>query len=103
VDLVRRSRYVGVALTSEVYSAQNNMPLGKKNNLWHALGVNKPINCPSCKTEMKLDESLAAPLIEAIVEKFSDMQDELDCERRTMTGLWAKREEQIKGVRNGGR
>jgi hypothetical protein len=36
--------------------------------------------------------------IEAIVEKFSDMQDDLDRERRTMTRLWAKREEQIKGV-----
>ena len=36
--------------------------------------------------------------IEAIVEKFSDMQGDLDKERRTMTRQWAKREEQIRGV-----
>src|SRR5690606_1121714 len=36
--------------------------------------------------------------VQAIVEKFSDMQDDLDKERRTMTRLWAKREEQIRGV-----
>jgi hypothetical protein len=36
--------------------------------------------------------------IEAIVEKFTDMQDDLDKERKTMTRLWAKREEQIHGV-----
>jgi hypothetical protein len=36
--------------------------------------------------------------IEAIVEKFSDMQADLDKERKTMTRLWAKREAQIRGV-----
>ena len=36
--------------------------------------------------------------IEAIVEKFSDMQGDLDKERRAMTGQWAKRETQIRGV-----
>jgi hypothetical protein len=36
--------------------------------------------------------------IEAIVEKFTDMHDDLDKERKTMTRLWAKREEQIHGV-----
>jgi hypothetical protein len=36
--------------------------------------------------------------IEAIVEKFTDMQNDLDKERKTMTRLWAKREEQIHGV-----
>jgi len=36
--------------------------------------------------------------VEAIVEKFEDMQGDLDKERKTMTRLWAKREEQIKGV-----
>jgi len=36
--------------------------------------------------------------VEAIVEKFEDMQADLDKERKTMTRLWAKREEQIKGV-----
>ena len=36
--------------------------------------------------------------VEAIVEKFSDMQADLDKERKTMTRLWAKREAQIQGV-----
>jgi len=36
--------------------------------------------------------------IEAIVEKFTDMQADLDRERATMTRLWAKREEQLRGV-----
>ncbi|HYW39497.1 MAG TPA: DUF2130 domain-containing protein [Terriglobales bacterium] len=36
--------------------------------------------------------------IEAIVEKFTDMHDDLDKERKTMIRLWAKREEQIHGV-----
>ncbi len=36
--------------------------------------------------------------IEAIVEKFSDMQTDLDKERKAMTRLWAKRETQIQAV-----
>jgi hypothetical protein len=36
--------------------------------------------------------------IEAIVEKFTDMKADLDRERATMTRLWAKREEQLRGV-----
>lgn len=36
--------------------------------------------------------------VQAIVEKFTDMQTDLDRERKTMTRLWAKREEQIRGV-----
>ena len=36
--------------------------------------------------------------VEAIVEKFSDMHEDLDKERKTMTRLWAKREEQIRCV-----
>lgn len=36
--------------------------------------------------------------VEAIVEKFSDMQADLDRERKSMTRLWAKRESQIQGV-----
>ena len=36
--------------------------------------------------------------IEAIVEKFTDMQADLERERKTMMRLWAKREEQIRGV-----
>jgi len=36
--------------------------------------------------------------IEAIVEKFSDMQEDLARERKAATRLWAKREAQIQGV-----
>lgn len=36
--------------------------------------------------------------VEAIVEKFSDMQADLDREKRSMTRLWAKREGQIQAV-----
>jgi hypothetical protein len=47
-------------------------------------------------------EYMTGPLfrqrVEAIVEKFSDMQVDLAKERKTMTRLWAKRESQIRGV-----
>ncbi len=36
--------------------------------------------------------------INAIVEKFVEMKDDLDRERRSTTRMWAKREEQIHGV-----
>jgi hypothetical protein len=36
--------------------------------------------------------------IHAIVEKFGDMNEDLQRERKTMTKLWAKREEQIRCV-----
>ena len=36
--------------------------------------------------------------IDAIVEKFTDMQADLDRERKTMMRMWAKREEQLIGV-----
>jgi hypothetical protein len=36
--------------------------------------------------------------VEAIVERFTEMQKDLDTERKAMTRLWAKREAQIRGV-----
>jgi hypothetical protein len=36
--------------------------------------------------------------IEAVVERFTEMQVDLDRQRKAMTRLWAKREEQIRGV-----
>lgn len=36
--------------------------------------------------------------VEAIVEQFTDMQSDLDRERKAMTRLWAKREEQLRVV-----
>ena len=36
--------------------------------------------------------------VESIVEKFTEMEQDFAKERKTMTRLWAKREEQIRGV-----
>jgi hypothetical protein len=36
--------------------------------------------------------------VESIVERFTEMEQDLAKERKTMTRLWAKREEQIRGV-----
>jgi hypothetical protein len=36
--------------------------------------------------------------VNVIVEKFVDMHEDLERERRSTTRMWAKREEQIKGV-----
>src|SRR5207237_2671462 len=36
--------------------------------------------------------------IDAIVERFTEMQSDLDRERKTMMRVWAKREEQLRGV-----
>ena len=36
--------------------------------------------------------------VQAIVEKFADMQEDLDKERRMMTKQWSKREQQIRLV-----
>jgi hypothetical protein len=36
--------------------------------------------------------------VQAIVEKFDDMHADLERERKTMTKLWAKRDEQIRCV-----
>ena len=36
--------------------------------------------------------------VESIVEKFTEMEQDLAKERKTMTRLWAKREKQIRGV-----
>jgi hypothetical protein len=47
-------------------------------------------------------EYLTGPMfrqrVEAIVERFSEMHEDLDKERRAIMRLWAKREEQIRGV-----
>jgi hypothetical protein len=53
------------------------------------------------KTEM-VYQYLAGPQfrsrIDVIVEKFSDMQRDLDRERKAMVRIWAKREQQLKSV-----
>lgn len=53
------------------------------------------------KTEM-IYQYLTGPRfkhhVEAIVERFTDMQNDLNRERRSMTAMWKKREEQINAV-----
>jgi hypothetical protein len=44
------------------------------------------------------DQMDGAHRIEAVVERFSDVQADLDRERKTMMRLWPKREEQIRSV-----
>ena len=36
--------------------------------------------------------------VEAIVEKFSEMQEDLQRERKALTRIWAKRDQQIQSV-----
>jgi hypothetical protein len=36
--------------------------------------------------------------IDVIIEKFTDMQSDLDRERKAMVRIWAKREEQLRSV-----
>lgn len=53
------------------------------------------------KTEMIYDYFTGPTFrhrVEAIVERFTEMRDDLDRERKAMTRLWAKREKQIVGV-----
>ncbi len=64
-------------------------------------GVRQTRDCQQTKMGM-VYEYLTGPRfrqrVEAIVERFVEMHEDLDKERRTMTRLWAKREEQIRGV-----
>lgn len=53
------------------------------------------IICPNCKTEIRLTESLAAPLIELTR---ANTKKGWFKRRRTITKQWAKREEQIDRV-----
>jgi hypothetical protein len=41
--------------------------------------VHEPhIVCPKCSHQIPLTESIAAPLLEAVVERFKDMRDDID-------------------------
>jgi hypothetical protein len=50
------------------------------------------------RDKAKQETEAALNRIEAVVERFTEMQADLDRERKAMTRLWAKREEQIHGV-----
>jgi hypothetical protein len=58
------------------------------------------IVCPKCKNEIKLTESLAAPLIESTRQDYERRlsQKDLDKERKVIMKQWAKRDEQIERV-----
>ncbi|MHB1200967.1 MAG: DUF2130 domain-containing protein [Polaromonas sp.] len=56
---------------------------------------------PHTKTEMVYQHRTGPrfrPRVEAIVEAFSSMQDDLDKERKVIMKQWAKRQEQIERV-----
>ncbi|WP_131781744.1 DUF2130 domain-containing protein [Legionella gresilensis] len=54
------------------------------------------INCPSCKSEVKLTESLAAPLVESIKKQYQSELAEKDLEIATKEEFYKKREAELK-------
>lgn len=64
------------------------------------------IQCPNCGTQIDLMKSSTTYLtgsefrmqIEAIVEGFTQMQTDLDKEKRAMARIWKQREKQIEKV-----
>jgi len=72
-----------------------------RQGLIEVAGARKAAEGQQSKMEL-LYEYLTGPRfrqrVQAIVEKFSDMQEDLDRERKALTRLWAKREEQIREV-----
>lgn len=79
------------------------VPIGVvlRQSLIELAGARKAAEGQQTKMEM-LYQYLTGPRfrqrVQAIVEKFGDMQDDLNKERKSMTRLWAKREEQIHGA-----
>ncbi len=89
----------GVWVTSPLYAIALAATL--RHTLMEVTAVRKTGEGQQSKMEL-LYQYLTGPRfrhrVEAIVEKFSDMQTDLDKERKMMTRIWAKREEQIRGV-----
>lgn len=89
----------GVWVTSPLYAVPLAVTL--RHTLMEVTAVRKTGEGQQSKMEI-LYQYLTGPRfrhrVEAIVEKFTDMQADLDKERKTMTKLWARREEQIRGV-----
>lgn len=89
----------GVWVTSPLYA----IPLAStlRHILMEVMAVRKTGEGQQSKMEI-LYQYLTGPRfrhrVEAIVEKFTDMQTDLEKERKMMTRIWAKREEQIRGV-----
>ncbi len=89
----------GVWVTSPRYAMHLAMAL--RQSLIEVAAARKAGEGQQTKMEM-LYQYLTGPRfrhrIEAIVEKFADMHDDLEKERRATTRLWAKREAQIRCV-----
>ena len=89
----------GVWVTHRRYA----MPLvaALRQSLFEVAAVRQANDGQRTKTEL-MYQYLTGPhfrqRIEAIVEKFTDMQADLDRERKAMTRLWAKREQQLNAV-----
>ena len=59
------------------------------------------ITCPNCKTEIRLTESLAAPLIEATRQKFAEQLAQKDRDVATKEQALKEREEALETERQG--
>jgi len=55
------------------------------------------ISCPQCGAKIDVNDVIYHQ-IEAIVEGFVQMQTDLDSEKRSMQGIWKKRQKQIEKV-----
>lgn len=56
------------------------------------------ITCPNYGTDIKLTGPRFRQCVEAIVEAFSSMQEDLDKEKKAIQKQWVKREAQIDNV-----
>ena len=58
------------------------------------------ITCPKCNNEIKLTESLAAPLIEATEQRYAKLLKDKDIEISNREGEVSKQKEQLTKERN---
>jgi hypothetical protein len=91
----------GFDLIDNVWVAEPRFAIALRQSLIDVAASRKAQEGQQTKTEL-MYAYLTGPRfrhrIEAIVEKFTDMQADLDRERKMMMRLWAKREEQLRGV-----
>jgi hypothetical protein len=98
-DIETFGQVEGVWVTSPLYAIPLAFTL--RHTLMEVMSVRKTGEGQQSKMEI-LYQYLTGPRfrhrVEAIVEKFTDMQQDLEKERKMMMRIWAKREEQIRGV-----
>jgi hypothetical protein len=82
----------GIWVTKLRYAIPLAIALRQALAIWQAAIEPRKVSDPKWKWSTSIHR------IETIIEKFTDMQVDLDRERKTMMLIWAKREEQLKGV-----